>query len=149
MEFIEPEEFLKQDKEVQKVFIKWWKPKFGDLYSCDNHRILKVIDEDIESELKEDKDFLKHTIYCFNSLKDKIIPLFTEGQLRQFIEDKTSYKIEFIPKVKFNKITYDMDLKYFNGCDFEPGGYKEDLGNNLLQAYWKVAVQIAKENIDN
>ena len=139
MEFIEPEEFLKQDKEVQKVFIDWWKPKFGDLYSCDNHRILKVIDEDIESELKEDKDFLKHTIYCFNSLKDKIIPLFTEGQLRQFIEDKTNMNINLdyiCPECGYSIVLtcYDRNSKPFI-----------DLGNNSLQAYWKVACEIAKE----
>lgn len=134
MEFISAEQFLKEDKEVQKVFIDWWKPKFGDLYSCDNHRILKVIDEDIESELKEDKDFLKHTIYCFNSLKDKIIPLFTEGQLRQFIEDKTG--VEYIGLEHYLKTGYDI---YVGDMIFE------DLGNDLLQAYWKVAVQIAKE----
>lgn len=137
MEFITAEQFLKQDKKVQEVFIDWWKPKFGDLYSCDNHRILKVIDEDIESELKEDKDFLKHTIYCFNSLKDKIIPLFTEGQLRQFIEDKTGAK--YIGLEHYLKTGYDI---YTENMLFE------DLGNDLLQAYWKVAVKIAKESIN-
>ena len=33
MEFISAEEFLKQDEEVQKVFLDWWEPSEGDIYS--------------------------------------------------------------------------------------------------------------------
>lgn len=142
MEYISAEEFLKQHKEVQNVLIEWWKPTLGDLYTCDNNGTLKVINEDIESELELDKDFLKNTIHCFNSLTDKIVPLLTEGQLRKFIEDKTRYKAE----INYYEINgYDLSLtegetNYFNYLD---------LGHDLLQAYWKVACEIAKEELNN
>ena len=48
----------------------------------------------------------------------EVIPLLTEGQLRKFIEDKTGG-------------IYEHDIY-------------EDLGNDLLQAYWKIAIEIAK-----
>lgn len=42
MEYISAEEFLKQPKEVQKVFIDWWKPSQGDLYSDLYNNILVI-----------------------------------------------------------------------------------------------------------
>lgn len=140
MEYISAEEFLKQPKEVQEVFLDWWKPSLGDLYTCDNNGILKFINEDIESELKEDKDFLKYTIHCFNSKTDKIIPLLAEGQIRKFIEDKTGDIIIF---------NYDdLGVNHNWYCNMSCEAYKsignKDLGTDLFQAYWKVACEIAK-----
>lgn len=105
MEFITAEQFLKQDKKVQEVFIDWWKPSMGDLYA-----------------------------WCYSGDR---IPLLTEGQLRKFIESKTGAK--YIELEHYLKTGYDI---YTENMLFE------DLGNDLLQAYWKVAVQIAKKSID-
>lgn len=33
MNYISAEEFLKQSKAVQDVFMNWWQPEFGDLLS--------------------------------------------------------------------------------------------------------------------
>lgn len=69
MEYISADEFLKQPKEVQRIFLEYF----------DHEKML----------------FLDGVIY-FGTFKDegKHIPLLTEGQLRKFIEDKTRYKVE-------------------------------------------------------
>lgn len=119
MEFITAEQFLKEDKEVQKVFIKYFK---------DTSTI--VCDSTLNSI-----DIMTYTQFRINN---GYIPLLTEGQLRKFIESKTGAK--YIELEHYLKTGYDI---YIENMLFE------DLGNDLLQAYWKVAVQIAKENIDN
>lgn len=149
MEFITAEQFLKEDKEVQNVFLDWWKPSIGDLIyvfksDCYTHDYLDVI-VNVSKESVEGTD-------VYENLND-ILPLLTEGQLRQFIEDKTGYIIEMIPKIHYEKetgkekIVYEADLKYFNSMDFEPGDYIETKESVLLQAYWKVACKIAKESL--
>jgi len=47
VEFISTEEFLRQPKEIQEVFIEWWKPQPLDLYVFDKRssEIVKVSDE--------------------------------------------------------------------------------------------------------
>ena len=130
MEFISAEEFLKQPIEVQKVFLDWWKEEKGDLFV-----------------LRKEYEKIKHSaeIRCCNYDLAKMygIPLFTEGQLRQFIEDKTNSKADIIHS-KFDG--YGVELyeneSYGNYID----GFT-DLGENLLQAYWNVALEIAKEKV--
>ena len=128
MEFITAEQFLKEDKEVQKVFIDWWKPSIGDLfkynYGYSNIEIINL------KSIKEDTEKSKYSAH--------IIPLLSEGQLRKFIEDKVGTKyIELVYYSETGYYIYVEDLFF------------EDLGEDLLQAYWKVAVQIAKGSIDN
>ena len=137
MEFITAEQFLKEDKEVQEVFIDWWKPSTGDLFKEGKgkyalHKAVYVSpnnigDTDIFCALSEDR-FYK---------KEKVVPLLTEGKIRKFIEDKTGAK--YIELEHYLKTGYDINVKNM---------LFEDLGNDLLQAYWKVAVQIAKKSID-
>ncbi|MBN1079295.1 hypothetical protein FDB55_06885 [Clostridium botulinum] len=144
MEYISAEEFLKQPVEVQKVFIDWWKPSDGDIYwwikdkyidySC-NFNFMNNTDV---NNLKEDKE---------------IIPLLTEGQLREFIEYKTSGIIDIGYygdseggyEIKIYKLDYKKDFI----LDDETGRFEnytfEELGKDLLQAYWKVACEIVKE----
>nr|DAH85479.1 MAG TPA: hypothetical protein [Caudoviricetes sp.] len=68
-------------------------------------------------------------------------PAITEGPLRKFIEDKTKYKID----INYYEINgYDLALtegktNYFNYLD---------LGHDLLQAYWKVACEIASSEVN-
>jgi hypothetical protein len=136
MKFITSEDFLKQPTEVQKVLLDWWKPMEGDLLfyperkdifmnELDNTIIINTVDEKCNPYLKA------------ISKKDAI-PLLTEGQLRQFIEDKTS-GISSI-NIKCNNIKINI---YDNNLPIFIKKY-EDLGSNLLQAYWKVAIQISK-----
>lgn len=130
MEYISSEEFLKQPKEVHKVFIDWWKPSAGDLISfkvCID--LNSAEDEEVIYALKDEGDKP-------NKLKD--IPLFTEGQLRKFIEDKTKCHVD---------ISYTNDKYELNICK-EYGRWIDkysERDNNLLQAYWKVAIEVAKE----
>ena len=120
MEFITAEQFFKQDKEVQKVFIDWWKPSIGDLFWFETvnfyhlglitHKKIKVFQTD-----------------C---------PAFTEGQLIKFIEDKTEKKITII----------EFDYDHWNIVSKFGFTYITDKAD-LLQAYWEVACEIAKESI--
>lgn len=136
MEFISSEEFLRQTKEVQEVFMEWWKPSIGDLY-CDNAVELKcILGSNMTEWINTDKVYKKY------------FPLLTEGQLRKFIEDKTKYKA--IPDLYGNEEYYISLFKWGGHCFID----KEDsdfynLGNDLLQAYWKVACEIAKESFEN
>ena len=66
--------------------------------------------------------------------KDYFYRCLHEGQLRKFIEDKTG--IKHIELVHYPKTGYDIHTENI---------LFEDLGNDLLQSYWKVAVRIAKE----
>ena len=132
MEFIKAEEFLKQPVEVQKVFLEWWKPSVGDLYIDDVENMYLVIDGQTDQER-------------WNRLKTRgdIIPLLSEGQLRQFIEDyfnksdskvelewcNDGYTINIVSKINDEKV-----FREFSTSETEP-----------IQAYWKVATQISKE----
>lgn len=140
MKFISVEEFLKQPKEVQEVFLKWWKPSIGDLF-CDinayNETFLDCIYNDDKKEvINIDK---KHGYY---------IPLFTEGQLRKFIEDEIESAIS---ELSLYQNGYKLIIGYkAEFIDGEPRTKKifRNLGDNLLQAYWKVACKIAKESVE-
>lgn len=141
MEFISAEEFLKQPKEVQKVFINWWQPKLFDLIHIDYYSV-----NSIDTVISE-KDIKKYGIEFFpNGIDGDVIPLFTEGQLRKFIEDKTGCKIDTI---------YDFEEEGYEIRFYETEFYREITGiydentkeDNLLQAYWKVVCDIAKEQI--
>lgn len=147
MEFISAKEFLKQPIEVQKVFIDWWKPSIGNLINkvvyihgikynkvgCLDyewwHSIQDCDDIDIYNS-EEVKQFV------FDYIGD--FPLLTEGQLRQFIEDKTGNKVDCC----LDANTYDINICEDNGFYIKK---YEDIDSDLLQAYWKVATQIAKE----
>lgn len=136
MEYISAEEFLKQPKKVQKVFIDWWQPSIGDLFinKCDYQLHVHHVDKICGDRL-----------YCYDkwfSLKD-VIPLLTEGQLRRFIEDKTGDIILF----GYDDLTQPHSWYCHKTCKaYEIIGYK-DLEEDLLQAYWKVSCEIAKEQI--
>ena len=135
MEFISAEEFLKQDDKVQEVFVNWWKPQLFDVYAYKKeNKPHRVTDTDLE-EVKEN-DFL--------SCKNTGFPLLTEGQLRKFIEDQTDSTLDFDYAIDH----YEIFLLSKNESIAEDKLF-DNLGDDLLQAYWKVAVQIAKENIDN
>ena len=150
MKSISAEEFLKQPKEIQKVFLDWWQPEEFDIYvnkELEKHRVTQT---DLEDDV------------CNYYLKTEYIPLFTEGQLREFIEDKTSelakaqcrMKIEYKTKDEIeenkrglNLIPLQSQEGYFiqiTSTEFRGGIMKfHDLGTDLLKAYWQVACKIA------
>ena len=150
MKYISAEEFLKQPKEIQKVFLDWWQPEEFDIYvnkELEKHRVTQT---DLEDDV------------CNYYLKTEYIPLLTEGQLREFIEDKTSelakaqckMKIEYKTKDEIEKNKRGLNLiplqsqeGYFiqiTSTEFRGGIMKfHDLGTDLLKAYWQVACKIA------
>ena len=126
MEFISAEEFLKQPEKVQKALKDWFKDNIElyDLYTTIEYSDVIIIRND--KQIKAIKEY---------GIKDNVIPLFTEGQLRKFIEDETKYKMEI----------YINDKKYMIMlCKWEYFQYQTDK-DNLLEAYWEVACKIIAE----
>ncbi|CAI3535373.1 MAG: hypothetical protein KIC47_17050 [Clostridium sp.] len=138
MEYISAKEFLKQPKEVQETFIEWWKPSIGDLITIKEKHCYPTM---VEYFGYADDNMIS-TIDERNVEKEKTIPLFTEGQLRKFIEDKTECKIETVwCECGWS---YNIDLvKNYDSGELVKRYY--NLGEDLLQAYWTVACEIAKE----
>lgn len=134
MEFITVEQFQEQPLEIQYEFLKWW--SWDSRYICDYDLV------QINNQVMLYKDYLKEG--C--SKDDAFYPLFTEGQLRKFIEDKTFCKsIEVFGNVE----TCEYDIYFYPGIYSHTHERKiESLGDNILQAYWKVACMIAKEEVD-
>ncbi|WP_346938279.1 hypothetical protein [uncultured Clostridium sp.] len=133
MEFISAEEFLKQPKEVQGIFFKW---------ANDNAEDYDLVQDNGEIMLY--KDFIERARIEFDSY-----PLFTEGQLRRFIEDKTE---GVISELSLYKKGYQIIIGHKDEyIDSEPRTKKifRNLNDNLLQVYWKVACEIAKESVKN
>ena len=133
MKYISAEQFLEQSKEVQKALMDWWKPSIGDLYAwvkrddeCDNN-LRKM-------ECCNSENIVQITSSFKGINEGNRIPLLTEGQLREFVEDKSGQIVEI---------------------DLCCGGYSivtehrececEDLGDDLLEAYWQVACILAEE----
>lgn len=134
MEFITVEQFQEQPKEVQKVFLDWWKCDYGDLYYYNENPLkykdFEIINNDLECEVYGDFDYFKKT---------GVIPIFTEGQLRTFIEDKLEMKIQ----CEIHPLTLDYIILVKNNSGNKVWVHtgKED----LLQAYWKVACMIVEQ----
>nr|WP_308545826.1 hypothetical protein [uncultured Lachnoclostridium sp.]DAF89849.1 MAG TPA: hypothetical protein [Siphoviridae sp. cteLh2] len=132
MEFITVEQFQEQPKEIQQVFLDWWQPNKGDIYCnlYNNQQDNVLVINNCQLEV-------------FKTFKDDIklygIPLLTEGQLRKFIEDKTKTKIETSLTV-YNQ--YALWLVKVKGQDYETFDTREE---DLLQAYWKVACEVATD----
>ena len=77
MNYIESEEFLKQPKTIQKVFEKWW---------TDNLQQSDLVKLKLARNKEKIQIIANIDLACIE--EGEIIPLFTEGQLRKFIEDK-------------------------------------------------------------
>lgn len=140
MEFITVEQFKEQPIEVQKVFLDWWKPSIGDIYSfidieeyANDMSVIQLLSSRIQTKIA-------------NNCKEEgnRIPLFTEGQLRKFIEDKTGYK-------KIDITISPLEKGYYIELSDEEYHIQKSyhiLGDDLLQAYWKVACMVAKEGLN-
>lgn len=132
MEFITVEQFQEQPVEIQQVFLDWWQPNKGDIYCnlYNNQQDNVLVINDCQLDI-------------FKSFKDDIklygIPLLTEGQLRKFIEDKTNTQIETSLTVYKQYVLWIVRVK---GEDYESFDTRED---NLLQAYWKLACEVATD----
>lgn len=114
MEYISREEFLKQSDKVQREFKEYF---------------------DGESML-----FWNNECLVYWGFEDILIntPAITEGQLREFIEDKLKGKVQNI--WSDNSYCISVDIK---GQQW----WRKTNETDLLQAYWKVACEIAKEEL--
>ncbi|MDU7947803.1 MAG: hypothetical protein E7J31_05140 [Clostridium sp.] len=135
MEFITVEQFKEQPKEVQKVFLDWWKPSVGDIF------IFNTDEYDNSDSNIGVLGSIKQINITRRSKGKYRIPLFTEGQLRKFIEDKTGGKVD----ASFNGETYTVYSNEDFGLIIK---MYEDIDSDLLQAYWKVACMVAKEGLN-
>lgn len=131
MEFISAEDFLRQDEKVQVVFLNWWKPSSGDLFQY--RKLFNVVDYCSGTTIQP--FYSSYAVF-----KKDCIPLFTEGQLRKFIEDKTAMGTVNVDYFEGYRIKINISINQSK--------YYKDLGNDLLQAYWNVAVEIAKESLN-
>jgi len=135
MEFITVEQFKEQPEEVQKVFLDWWECEPYDLYAFPWNRrtntwcIGSCSNQIQANSINKSKDI------------DINIPTFTEGQIRRFIEDKTGAKV--ISAISYDE-QYIIALIKNNNELYEMKDTEEE---DLLQAYWKVACIIAKEDV--
>ena len=144
MEFILEEEFLKQPKEVQNVINNSIKLNIGDrIYHKLSKKYYIYLGEYNEAFWNvfdlEDKCT---SVIC----KDYFCRCLCEGRLRKFIEDKTGGKVEFYPDVYSGRRYYTIIIRE-TGCGGDDPTF-EPYADDVLQAYWKVAVRIAKENIN-
>lgn len=135
MEFISAEEILKQPKEVQEVFFKW---------ANDNGQDYDLVQDNGEVMLY--KDFIERARIEFDSY-----PLFTEGQLRKFIEDKKGL-LDIEVQGNGKMFLYQYSINCFKSSDeglfCGDSTHFEIESDNPLQAYWKVACEIAKESVE-
>lgn len=137
MEFITVEQFKEQPKEVQEVFLDWYNFDKYDLFYLKWEGAEKKwgATEEIVSGATLNRH-LKH-LKRANSNIINTIPLFTEGQLRKFIEDS----IGRIALIELDYDNYNIILRN-RGKAYITGE------SDLLQAYWKVACMIAKESLN-
>ena len=137
MEYIKAEQFLSHTKEVQEGLLNWWNPSIGDLYTY------AIENEQDYSELNCVTSI--NVVKMTSRNKGERIPLFTEGQLRKFIEEKTGGIVKVIQwhieESDLYKKGYSIDIlardKY--SVTYSYG----NLGKDLLKAYWKIACSLA------
>lgn len=161
MKYISAEEFLKQPREIQEVFLDNIVLEHGDLYK-DTTDLTAI--ESLDYINTSEEGTIYHSVKGNMSDYSTIIPLLTEGQLREFIEDKTSElaKVQCKMKIEYktedeieenksssNLIPLQSQEGYFiqiTSTEFIGGIMKFcDLGTDLLKAYWQVACKIAYE----
>lgn len=145
MEFISVEEFRKQPVEVQKYFIDWFleNKSVTDLVQVELHPVAEIKlysegfqDSKLQFEYKKEYQFKGKKI----NGKYEITPLLTEGQLRKFIMGKSNNIIVLTDYC--DNSGYSIILNEKEGTEQKCYKY---LGVDLLQAYWKVAIQIAEQ----
>lgn len=143
MEFINSDEFLKQSKITQQILKDLWQPTKGDLYCIE----VPVDLFSKEMTYKIDMVSFNYDEACKNlilAMPRFICPLFTEGQLRQIIQNKFSgdVKVElewsndgYIVNV-VSEINDEKVYEEYYSFESEP-----------IKAYWYAVLQIAKEEV--
>ena len=151
MEYISAEEFLKQSEKVQDNLKTWVESNFSE------YDLVKLVDEGstlwIDSVIDTRKDdidvgrvFYLGRCICWSSIYEpNLVPLFTENHLRKFIEEKTNKKVWVSYNLKYCEgQTIIIQL----GNDYTEFKKEHECfaitTNDLIQAYWQVAIKIAE-----
>ena len=134
MEFISAEEFLSQPKEVQQVFLDWWKPSIGDLYS---HKEIDLHDRIRCACIRSEGHLMNLNVI---HAKDRIIPLFTEGQLRSFIEEKAEAPVQL---TRYKNARYLWLASKLLGRHYESSLNSE---TKIIDELWKLAIVTASKS---
>lgn len=130
MEFITVEQFKEQSKEIQKIFLDWWETNLSEVDLIGYIGKSEAYKECFPSLVRN------VAVKCFE-MGIEIIPLFTEGQLRKFIEDKLNIKVQSMFDLFSSEYALLINAK---------GNMLVRTGtDDLLQAYWKVACMVTKE----
>lgn len=150
MKHITAEEFLKQDENVQEMLRKWceYNLQVHDLVVPIDHETREVIDsvcmitqcmDTSEDEINIGRVFYLETCLLYDTIYE-IVPLLNLQQLIDFIEDKTETKVQII----YNN-SYTIDVGYSDDFKIESWDAYEDVGQDLLEAMWKVACKVVQE----
>lgn len=144
MNYISAEQFQEQPKKVQEVLLKWWKPSIGDLFTW-----IKNNDEH-ENDLRKieccnSENIVERTNNFKGISYGDRIPLLTEGQLREFIGDKTKgiASIGGLDDCHYGMLVMVKDS--IETCKDGDGLPYFSKGKDILQLYWQVACKIAEE----
>jgi len=142
MQFISDKEFKEAEKIVQEELEDAWEFNVGDLYMLKSdletnpeHANIYAVSL-IQKELLE-KDFphLK---------KEKMFHLWTEGELRTYIEKKTGNSVDldyFANNIKYSNDGYK--IRRFN-IENEKTKCYPNLGHSAIHAYWQVTQKVAR-----
>lgn len=141
MDYISAEEFLKQPKPVRKVLLDWWKPQLKDFFFRDFGNSPKAYMNGIYEGVI--MDYETQT----NATRNKtFLPLFTEGQLRNFIEEKLDgCNIYFESYTNGDtELTVEFEYNHSLEGDCDVGEIKV-ICDDMLDGYWQIACKIASE----
>ena len=131
MDYITAEEFEKQPEKVQKVLSKWFWDNLND-FSLFEYTGNTAIYKKKFPQIAKDID-----VPC---MKNEIAPMYSESELRHFIEEK-GYK--FIGIDNFNGCQYYL-IEVFKKLDQVKANYAF-ASDDLLNCYWQIACRIAEE----
>lgn len=172
MEFISVDKFKEQSKEIQEILNDWAINRLSkyDLisirqYVTQDKKVLTISEDSIGYSIEKgnrkltserivtydrylkDKgidDIVADTLYSVTrKIEYEIIPLLTEGQLRKFIEDKTKHKIKILYYDEDSSVTNKGYVLHLVKGLKSPTYWCKNLGEDLLEAYWKVACDVA------
>lgn len=154
MKYITVEQFKEQPLEVQKVFDEY--PIENTDLACVEYQVIKTSETINKKYIGTYEDVCRYIADLERTIKNmkkvdicnvRIYRLFTEGQLRQFIENKMEGKVEFYPDLYRGEHYYTIMIRD-SGCGGDDPSIEVN-ADDVLQAYWKVACLIAKEEISN
>lgn len=131
MSYIQKELFLDLPFTSQSVLIEWWKTEIGDIVYFPLCKSIVEIKNKEACDIN-DNDKKGYIDKITNKPVFLRIPIFSDIQLKKFIEDKTS---NVISVEESDSITYLYLIKIGDNTIYS---------NDLLKTYWMEAIKIIK-----